>query len=106
MIAIAGAGADVLSNTGEEIDSPADDTAWFTYLLDHPGESRIILGDARLSLERADKENFDVLDVPYHQMVHNPQMQARNVSGFLDLDLDVSAMAAAVDPALYRQRSG
>ena len=54
----------------------------------------------------AQQANLDVLDVPYHQMIHDGQSQARSVCRFLGLDLDVAAMAAAVDPALYRQRSG
>jgi SAM-dependent methyltransferase len=36
---------------------------WFTYLKDSPGKMEIVLGDARLSLEREPPQGFDVLAV-------------------------------------------
>ncbi|MGZ5080102.1 MAG: spermidine synthase [Usitatibacter sp.] len=36
---------------------------WFTYLKDSPGTMQVVLGDARLSLEREPPQNFDVLAV-------------------------------------------
>jgi SAM-dependent methyltransferase len=36
---------------------------WFTYLTDSPAKHEIVLGDARLSLEREPPQNFDVLIV-------------------------------------------
>jgi SAM-dependent methyltransferase len=36
---------------------------WFTYLKDSPGTMQVVLGDARLSLEREAPQNFDVLAV-------------------------------------------
>ncbi len=53
----------------------------------------------------AAQPNFRRLDVDYLGVVTNPQNEARRVSDFLGLPLDVAAMTAAVDPALYRQRS-
>lgn len=61
VLAIAAAGARVFSNTYEEVEPPNTDPVYFSYLQDFPGEARVILGDARLSLERAPDEKFDVL---------------------------------------------
>lgn len=36
---------------------------WFTYLKDSPGKMEVVLGDARLSLEREAPQHFDVLAV-------------------------------------------
>jgi SAM-dependent methyltransferase len=36
---------------------------WFTYLDDSPAKIEVVLGDARLSLEREDPQHFDVLVV-------------------------------------------
>jgi spermidine synthase len=36
---------------------------WFTYLADSPGKIEVVLGDARLSLEREPPQEFDVLAV-------------------------------------------
>jgi hypothetical protein len=47
---------------------------------------------------------FEVLEVSYNQAVADPAGAAARVNLFLGGDLDVPAMAAAVDPALYRNR--
>jgi hypothetical protein len=47
---------------------------------------------------------FEVLDVHYNQAVADPAGEAHRVNRFLRGDLDVRAMAAAVNPALYRNR--
>ena len=44
------------------------------------------------------------LDVPYAELIAKPGPWAGRVGGFLDDELDEAAMAAAVDPALYRHR--
>lgn len=46
-----------------ELDPDVADIAgrWFTYLKDSPAETRVILGDARLSLEKASTPDYDVL---------------------------------------------
>ncbi len=54
----------------------------------------------------ARQPGFQVLDVEYRAVIDDPQGQARRICGFLGQPLDIDAMAAAVDPALYRQRSG
>ncbi len=53
----------------------------------------------------ARQPGFQVLDVEYGAVIDDPLQQASRVRGFLGPELDVDAMAAAVDPALYRQRS-
>lgn len=45
------------------------------------------------------------LFVQYNDVLSDPAAQAARVAGFLGLPLDVGAMAAAVDPALYRNRA-
>lgn len=47
---------------------------------------------------------FERLDVDYRAVVTSPADQARRISQFLGGGLDCEAMAAAVDPALYRNR--
>lgn len=49
--------------------------------------------------------NFQVLDVGYREVVRDPRGEGQHVCKFLALPLDIDAMAAAVDPALYRQRA-
>lgn len=46
------------------------------------------------------------LYVQYNDVLGDPAAQAARVAAFLGLPLDVAAMAAAVDPALYRNRAG
>ncbi|MGC8644371.1 MAG: sulfotransferase family protein [Isosphaeraceae bacterium] len=50
--------------------------------------------------------NFTVLYVKYADLVANPEQEARRINEFLGGQLDVRAMAAAVDPKLYRNRKG
>lgn len=42
--------------------------------------------------------------VPYKETIADPLAVAERVAKFLDADLDLKAMAHAVDPSLYRQR--
>ena len=53
----------------------------------------------------ARQPGFAVLDVEYRAVIDDPRGQARRICGFLGQSLDIDAMAAAVDPELYRQRS-
>jgi hypothetical protein len=48
--------------------------------------------------------HFKVLYVDYHLIVSQPVEQARRMNAFLGGTWDEAAMAAAVDPALYRNR--
>ena len=49
---------------------------------------------------------FQYLPVWHHELMTDPREQAGRVCDFLGGDLDTAKMAAAVDAALYRQRSG
>jgi hypothetical protein len=48
--------------------------------------------------------NFRLLELEYYACISHPLDVASEVSAFLDGRADASAMAAAVDPALYRRR--
>jgi Sulfotransferase domain len=65
---------------------------------------RILSALARELLETrewlAHRPNMQVLTVPYAEVVRNPLEWSHEISRFLD-GLDASAMAAAVDPALF-----
>ena len=52
----------------------------------------------------AGQSNFDVLYVEHGQVLADPQAQAGRINAFLGGELDEAAMAAVVDPSLYRQR--
>ena len=57
---------------------------------------------AREMLARA--PHFEVLEVEYAAVVARPLEEARRIAAFLGGDLDVEAMAGAVNPSLYRNR--
>jgi hypothetical protein len=42
--------------------------------------------------------------VQYHAVLHEPRLTAESVAKFLDVPLDIEAMAKQVDGTLYRQR--
>jgi hypothetical protein len=44
------------------------------------------------------------LDVEYHEVLNRPMEKASEVTAFLETDLDVKAMAAAVSPELCHYR--
>ena len=48
--------------------------------------------------------NIASLDVNYNDLLAFPQQEAERVSFFLDGQPDATAMASAVEPALYRNR--
>jgi len=48
---------------------------------------------------------FELLEVHYTEILARPLDGARRVNGFLGGGLDAEAMAAVVDPELYRNRS-
>jgi hypothetical protein len=48
--------------------------------------------------------NLSYIDVDYNQAIQDPRSTAEKINQFLGGDLDVQAMAAVVDPSLYRQR--
>jgi len=53
----------------------------------------------------ADRSSFKVLEVPYSDLIANPLKHAKSINIFLGGSLDESAMVAAVDPNLYRNRA-
>ncbi|MCP4682528.1 MAG: sulfotransferase family protein [Desulfobacterales bacterium] len=52
-----------------------------------------------------DKKNIECLYINYSEVIKDPVTSAGKVRGFLQMPLDVEAMAVAVDPNLYRNRS-
>ncbi len=52
----------------------------------------------------ATQKHMTVLSVNYHETIADPKATAARVAQFLDLPLEVEAMARVVDPRLYRQR--
>ena len=48
--------------------------------------------------------NISFCPVAYHELLRDPAIVSQAVQQFVGLPLDVAAMAAQVDPALYRQR--
>jgi hypothetical protein len=61
------------------------------------------VGRARQML--AQEPQFEALEVHYTAILASPLEEARRVAGFVGGGLDVEAMAAAVDPELYRNRA-
>ena len=50
------------------------------------------------------KTNVRVLRMPYHRVLEEPRVVAQELAQFLEMPLDLDAMAAQVDGSLYRQR--
>jgi len=48
---------------------------------------------------------FEVHEIEYREILGNPRLHAEGIRTFLHRPLDVDAMAGAVDPRLYRNRS-
>jgi hypothetical protein len=47
---------------------------------------------------------FSSISVDHRRLIEQPSVAAREVARFLGLELDTEKMAAAMDPALYRER--
>ena len=64
------------------------------------------VSDSRLVNEAwmAVNNNMRSLAVDYPDVVSRPVEQASRVADFLQLPMELEAMAATVDPALHRQR--
>ncbi len=54
----------------------------------------------------ATQPHFRLLDLDYNRMLTEPQPFAQQINRFVDGILDEEAMAAVVNPALYRNRAG
>ena len=86
-------------------------------MLKRQGKTGAALADAQLmkifndQVEKvlkwtAERPNFRVLQVNYRDLISDPTSQASQINEFLGGTLDEPAMAAAVDPKLYRNRKG
>jgi hypothetical protein len=51
------------------------------------------------------RPEFETIELQYSAVLARPLEEARRLAAFLGGDLDVEEMAAAVDPALYRNRA-
>ena len=78
------------------IDNPTDPKALTSAFREHMGQVVDWLQE---------REEIAVHRVGYRKLVKEPRAIARGVQTFLGVDLDVQAMAHAVDPALYRTRA-
>ena len=85
----------MLERRGESLDAVSDDdmTAHFTAHL------------RRLEAQLAARRHCDVLYVEHRRAVSEPSAVAAEVGAFVGRDLDVAAMAGAVDASLYRNRA-
>ena len=71
---------------------------------------RLMAGKFKTHLEKIDRwlksqANMDVLQVNYSDAVNLPRQFSKAIAEFLAMPLDIDAMAAAVNPALYRNRA-
>jgi hypothetical protein len=83
-------------------------------MLDRRGESHDLAPERMRELFQDDlwratwllknKAQFESIEVHYSAILAQPLEEARRVSAFLGGRLDVEAMAAAVDPKLYRNK--
>jgi Sulfotransferase family len=51
------------------------------------------------------RPQFEALEIGYSEVIAHPMEEARRIAAFLGGHLDVEAMAAVVDPDLYRNRA-
>lgn len=50
------------------------------------------------------QKNIDCLFLNYHDVMHDPLSNAKALTQFLKVDLEINAMAGVVDKSLYRNR--
>jgi len=72
-----------------------DDARMRQLYINHLARTRTLL---------AHRSHFEVHHVRYPEVIEDPRSNARDVSRFLGGGLDVDAMAAVVNPELYRNR--
>ena len=65
----------------------------------------VFLKQAQFAAHVCSMHRVPILSVPYPVVIADPRGAAEKIAEFLEMDLDVDAMAAAVDPSLYRERS-
>jgi len=49
-----------------------------------------------------DQKNIRFLYIDHHSIITGPEAEAKRIAAFLHRDLNIPAMAAAIDPSLYR----
>jgi hypothetical protein len=70
-----------------------------------PEVAQLMARDLAATLLWAEQQNhLCCLEVPYLELLQDPQAQFARVLDFLQLPLDLAAMVATVDPTLHRQR--
>lgn len=85
-------------------------------MLERSGKSGGGVRDAQMEalfaaeLEKCEKwlakqPNFKILYIGHRDMINDGPVQAQKINDFLDGGMDTDAMAAVVDPALYRNRN-
>jgi hypothetical protein len=85
--------AKMLENRGEE--SKVDDATMADLFQKHLHQVRAWMNS---------QPNLLYLDIDYNAMLAEPAPYVRQINQFLGSHLDEAAMAAVVDPSLYRQR--
>ena len=86
--------AKMLENRGEE--NKADDETMAKLFQKHIGQVEAWMQS---------QPNLKYIHVDYNAMLTDPQPHIEKIHAFLGGELDEAAMAAVVDPSLYRQRS-
>ena len=87
----------MLERRGEPVTTGGEDEALKSTFVGH-------LEEVESFLRR--RGDIETLFVSYNRLVEDPERQAARVAEFIGGGLDVRAMAAAVDPDLYRNRTG
>ena len=59
----------------------------------------------RASYQLKRRPEFETIELQYSAVLAHPLEEARRLAAFLGGGLDAEAMAAAVDPQLYRNRA-
>lgn len=67
--------------------------------------AKVMVDDAHRALGLLSMHQNKVLKIDYAESIADPQATAAAIASFLRMDLDESAMAAAVDPKLHREKS-
>ncbi len=60
---------------------------------------------ALFAIEVLKKHNIPFVRISYQDVIQEPSKVAKEVSGFLEMSMQVAKMAGVVDPLLYRQRA-
>ncbi len=84
----------MLASRGESSDT--DNERMRRLFVGHLAQSRRLL---------ADRPCFESIEIQYREALADPEETALRVESFLDKDLNIHAMAAAVNPDLYRNRA-